>query len=125
MWSSLYVELQKTNYAEPMHELFVPFTAHQPQAMPLSRFLILLCGACRGEWFDTVDDLFSKISNASKYDDVAWLLDEPVKNFSQAIVDEALRKNVDFQGKIGLSAKIIRVAEAKCLLEKVNRFDIK
>ena len=35
-------------------------------------------------------------------------------NFSQSIVDDAVRKNADFQWKSGLEPKIVRMAEYKC-----------
>lgn len=63
---------------------------------------------------DRADGLLNMLANAEQYDDVAWVLNEPVKNFLQAVVDETLRRNVEFQGKAGLSPKIIRKAESKC-----------
>ena len=63
---------------------------------------------------DRIDGIINKVSNAEVFDDVAWVLDEPVKNFSMNVVDETLRANVEFQGKAGLRPKIIRKAERKC-----------
>lgn len=63
---------------------------------------------------DRVSGIVDKISDADNFDDVAWVLDEPIKNFSMNVVDEILRANVDFQGKAGLRPKIIRKAERKC-----------
>ena len=63
---------------------------------------------------DRIDGIINKVSAAEAYDDVAWVLDEPVKNFSMNVVDETLRVNVDFQGKAGLNPRIIRRAERKC-----------
>lgn len=63
---------------------------------------------------DRIDGIVNKISNAENFDDVAWMLDEPVKNFSMNVVDETLRANVDFQGRAGLRPRIIRKAERKC-----------
>lgn len=61
-----------------------------------------------------VSGIIDKVSDADIYDDVAWVLQEPVKNFSMNVVDETLRANVDFQGKTGLRPRIIRRAERKC-----------
>ena len=61
-----------------------------------------------------VAGIVDKVSDADVFDDVAWVLNEPVKNFSLNIVDEILKANVDFQGKTGLRPKIIRKAERKC-----------
>lgn len=63
---------------------------------------------------DRIDGIVDKISNAEIFDDVAWVLDEPVKNFSMNVVDETLRANVDFQGKAGRTPKVIRTSERKC-----------
>lgn len=63
---------------------------------------------------DRVYGIVNKVSEADVFDDVAWVLGSPVVNFSQAVVDSVLRENVNFQGKAGLSPKIIRKAERKC-----------
>lgn len=63
---------------------------------------------------DRIDGIVNKVSNAESFDNVAWVLDEPVKNFSMNVVDEILKANVDFQGKAGLNPRIIRKAERKC-----------
>lgn len=63
---------------------------------------------------DRVYGIVNKISEAEVFDDVAWMLGEPVVNFSQAVVDSILKANVDFQGKAGLSPKLYRKAERKC-----------
>lgn len=62
---------------------------------------------------DRIDGLVNKISG-KPIDDVMWLLGEPIINFSQNIVDETIRQNVDFQGRAGLRPKVIRKAERKC-----------
>ncbi|MEG1525689.1 MAG: polymorphic toxin type 50 domain-containing protein [Clostridia bacterium] len=63
---------------------------------------------------ERVDSILNKLSSAEQYDDAAWILDEPVKTFVRCTVDDTLRKNVDFQGKAGLSPRIIRTAESHC-----------
>lgn len=63
---------------------------------------------------DRIYGIVNKISEAEAYDDVAWVLAEPVVNFSQAVADSILKANVDFQGKAGLTPKIYRRAERKC-----------
>lgn len=63
---------------------------------------------------DRTDGIINKISSAENFNDIAWILDEPVKNFSMNVVDEILRANVDFQGRAGLRPRIIRKAERKC-----------
>lgn len=63
---------------------------------------------------DRIQGIIDKISDASDFDTVSWMLDAPVINFSQAVVDDIIRANVNFQGRAGLRPKIIRKAERKC-----------
>lgn len=63
---------------------------------------------------DRIKGLVDKISESEVFDDVAWTLDEPVKNFSVSVVDDMLRENVEFQGKAGLSPVVVRRATWKC-----------
>ena len=42
------------------------------------------------------------------------MLKEPLVNFGQSIVDEAVRSNADFQYKAGLSPKIVRTSTGNC-----------
>lgn len=70
----------------------------KPQAVPLNESM--------------VNGLLNKVSAAPDFDKVAWVLNEPVLTFSRAIVDESIRRNVDFQGKSRLRPRIIRTAES-------------
>lgn len=63
---------------------------------------------------DKVKGIINKVSEAEHYEDVAWVLDEPIKTFSQSIVDDSIKANVDFQGKAGLHPKIERISAAGC-----------
>lgn len=61
-----------------------------------------------------VEGILNAVSSAEQYEDATWLLAEPVRTFSRAVVDETLRRNVEFQGKAGLRPKVIRKAESHC-----------
>lgn len=63
---------------------------------------------------DRINKIIDRVSNAEVFDDAAWLLAGPVRTFSQSIVDATLKANINFQGKAGLSPKIIRKATGKC-----------
>lgn len=63
---------------------------------------------------DKVRGIVDIISGKEKYDDIAYMLGEPVINFSQSVVNDAVRENADFQYKAGLSPKIIRTSTGKC-----------
>ena len=61
---------------------------------------------------DRIKGLVNKVSNAEKFEDIAWALDEPVVNFSQSIVEDSIKANAEFHYKAGLSAKIVRTPES-------------
>ena len=56
-----------------------------------------------------IKSLINRIANEENFDDIAWMLGEPVVTFSQNIVDETLKANVDFQGKSGMRPIVTRV----------------
>ena len=62
---------------------------------------------------ERIDGIVNIVSGKHRYDDIAYMLDEPVITFGQAVVDETLRKNIEFQGKSGKSPKVIRRATGK------------
>ena len=57
---------------------------------------------------DRIDGLINRLASEESFDDVKWLLDDPIVNFSQSIVDDSIRKNAEFHHKVGLSPKIVR-----------------
>lgn len=63
---------------------------------------------------DRVKGILNKLCDADQYDDVSWLLEEPVVNFSRSVVDNTLKANAEFQARAGRKPRIIRTAEAKC-----------
>lgn len=63
---------------------------------------------------DRVQGIIDKVSNADAYDEMAWVLGDPVINLCQSAVDAVLKANVEFQGSAGLRPRIIRRAERKC-----------
>ena len=48
--------------------------------------------------------------SSQPFEEIKWILNEPVKTFSKNVVDQTIKKNVEFQGKSGLSPKIRRTA---------------
>lgn len=63
---------------------------------------------------DRVEGLAQRVQEAESYEKAEWLLKEPVKNFSQSVVDETLKRNVEAQGKAGLRPRIVRKASGGC-----------
>lgn len=61
-----------------------------------------------------IDGIVNRISEEEKYDDIKWILNEPVINFSQSIVDEIINANVKLHHQLGLQPKIVRTTTGKC-----------
>ena len=62
---------------------------------------------------DRIDGIINRVSS-EKFEEVRWILDEPIKNFSQSIVDDTVKTNADFQYKLGLKPKIVRKEAGSC-----------
>lgn len=62
---------------------------------------------------DRVQGIINIVSGG-KYDDVAYILGEAVVNFTQSVIDAAVKENADFHLKSGLRPKIRRTSTGKC-----------
>ena len=60
-----------------------------------------------------IDGIVERLST-EEFEKIKWILDEPIKNFSQSIVDDTVKANMDFQAKAGLKPKISRVVVGDC-----------
>ncbi len=63
---------------------------------------------------DRIKGIVDRVSEAVDFDDIAWILEEPVVNFSQSIVDDAIRVNAEFHAKAGLQPVITRKVAGNC-----------
>lgn len=63
---------------------------------------------------DRIKGLIEKIVGTENFDDVKWVLDEPVKNFSQSIVDDSIKDNAEFQYEAGMQPQIVRRLAGGC-----------
>lgn len=63
---------------------------------------------------DRIRGIIDKVSNADRFDDVAWALDGPILNFTQSIVDDAIKANAEFQYASGMRPKIVRSVAGNC-----------
>lgn len=63
---------------------------------------------------DRIDGIVNKICDYDDFNQGKWLLDEPIKNFTQSIVDDTIKTNAEFQYKSGLRPKIIRKEVGNC-----------
>lgn len=57
---------------------------------------------------DRIDGLVNRLASEDSFDNVKWLLDDPIVNFSQSVVDDSIKKNADFHYKSGLRPTITR-----------------
>src|SRR5690625_4813970 len=55
-----------------------------------------------------IESIINRITAEEVFDDVAWILQEPIVNFTQSVVDDTIKTNVEFQGESGLSTKVVR-----------------
>lgn len=60
-----------------------------------------------------IDGMVERLST-DEFENAKWILNEPIKNFSQSIVDDTARANMTFQAKAGLQPKVKRVVVANC-----------
>lgn len=63
---------------------------------------------------ERIDGLVNRLSYEDKFDDVSWILKEPIVNFNQNIVDNHIKVNADFHFKSGLKPKIVRTTDGNC-----------
>lgn len=63
---------------------------------------------------DRLGRLIDKLSSGASFEDIAWLLDEPIVNLVQSFADDFVRENAKFQAKAGLSPKIRRTVIGNC-----------
>lgn len=63
---------------------------------------------------DRINGFIERFSKEDKFDDVKWLLGDPIVNFTQSIVDDSIKKNAEFHAKAGLQPKIVRKTAGRC-----------
>lgn len=63
---------------------------------------------------DRIDGIINRVSSEPIFDDVAWILQSPVNNFCQSVVDDTIEANAKFHYKSGRSPVIRRIATGKC-----------
>lgn len=63
---------------------------------------------------DRIDGIVDLVSGYDDYNFAKDLLNEPVINFSQSVVDSSIQINADFQTRSGMQAKITRYVVGGC-----------
>lgn len=57
---------------------------------------------------DRADGIINRISSENDFEAAKWILDDPIVNFCQSIVDDTAKANADFHFNAGLSPVITR-----------------
>lgn len=60
-----------------------------------------------------IDSIINKVSS-NQFEKVAFILQEPIVHFSQSIVDDTIKGNVELHSKTGLNPKITRKVRGGC-----------
>ena len=63
---------------------------------------------------DRIAGIVNRFSSEENFEDVSWLLGEPIVNFTQSIIDDSIRKNAEFHHQSGLQPEIIRKSYFHC-----------
>ncbi|WP_425540022.1 hypothetical protein [Microaceticoccus formicicus] len=61
-----------------------------------------------------IDGIIERVSKEDDFDKIKWILDEPVINFSQAIIDDTIKTNAEFQYQVGYKPRIVRKVVGGC-----------
>lgn len=62
---------------------------------------------------DRIDGLVNRLSTEDNFDEVKWILKDPVANFSRSVMDDFIMTNADFHAKAGLKPKITRYVNSE------------
>lgn len=63
---------------------------------------------------DRIAGIVNRFSSEENFEDVSWLLGEPIVNFTQSIIDDSIQKNAEFHHQSGLQPEIIRKSYFHC-----------
>lgn len=61
-----------------------------------------------------IDGIIDRLDEAELFDDIKWILDEPIKNFTQSIVDDVIESNAEFHEGLGLKPTVTRIVRGDC-----------
>lgn len=62
---------------------------------------------------DRIDGIVNRVSSEADFEAIKWILQEPIVNFTQSVVDDAIKANVDFHARAGLQPTITRTVRGK------------
>ena len=59
-----------------------------------------------------IDGIINKLSRDMPFDNVAWMLQDPIVRFSEHVVDETIQENVEFIGESGVATVVTRTIDS-------------
>ena len=59
-----------------------------------------------------IEGIINMVSRDMPFDNVAWMLQDPIVTFSERVVDETIQENTEFIGESGVATVITRTAES-------------
>lgn len=59
-----------------------------------------------------IDGIINMVSRDMAFDNVAWMLQDPIVTFAEHVVDETIRENVEFIGESGIATVITRTTDS-------------
>lgn len=60
---------------------------------------------------DRLNSIINRVSVDESFDEAKWILNEPIVNFSQSVVDDSIKANAEFHSKSGLYPTITRTVD--------------
>lgn len=63
---------------------------------------------------DRIDGIINRVSSADHFDNISWILQDPIQTYSQSIVDDSIKTNAEFHSKSGMKPKIVRRLAGNC-----------
>ena len=61
-----------------------------------------------------IDGIIDRLDEAEFFDDIKWILDEPIKNFTQSVVDDTIEANAEFHEGLGFNPTVTRIVRGDC-----------
>lgn len=63
---------------------------------------------------DRLMGIINRISSEDLFDDIAWILENPVREFCASAVDSTIKENAEFQDYAGIEVVVTRIGGANC-----------
>lgn len=68
-----------------------------------------------------IEGIVEKVASYETLDEAKWMLEEPVVNYSQSIIDRSIRDNAERANKMGIKTRIVRETEPHSVKTTVKR----